>query len=86
MENPALVLAVFGWPVGMGLMMWFMGRQMGMGKSRHENAESEPGDSDPEKRLAVLQAERELVDAQLALLEASRLRDEQSAVRGEARR
>ena len=74
MENLPLILLVLACPVGMGLMMLFMGRgMMGMGKGgdAHGSPRSAPDDlpADVEKRLAVLQAQRQLLDAQIAAAE-----------------
>lgn len=62
-------------PVGMGLMMLFMGKGMtGMGRRGDEHAtmRDEPRPRvapDPEKQLALLQAHRQLLDAQIAAIE-----------------
>jgi hypothetical protein len=66
--NPIYLVAL-ACPVGMGLMMFFMGKgMMGMGKGggTHDEMPATPnGSADPEKRLAVLQAQRALIDAQI---------------------
>lgn len=76
------VLLALACPIGMVVMMLLMGRMMGMGK--HEDARPEPvaGDAlpaDPEKRLAVLQAQRQLLDAQIAAAEDGPARAESPA-------
>ena len=68
MENLPLVLLALACPLGMVLMMLFMGRGMtGMFKRGHSDNSPATADlpSDPEKRLAVLQAQRQLLDAQI---------------------
>lgn len=73
MENLPLILLVLACPIGMGLMMLFMGKgMMGMGRGdRHDGAMDMSGSmpADPEKRIAVLQAQRQLLDAQIALMD-----------------
>ncbi len=73
MENLPLILVALACPVGMGLMMLFMGRgMMGMGKGdKHEPKATLVEDlpADPEKHLAVLQAQRQLLDARIAAAE-----------------
>ena len=73
MGNLPFILIALACPVGMGLMMLLMGRgMMGMGKRRNHD---EPADdaspempADPDKRLAILQAQRQLLDAQIGAL------------------
>ena len=92
METLLLPLAVLACPVGMAVAMWLMGRgMMSMGGPRHEHRASgdaapSTGTNDPEKRLAVLQAERELVEAQIARLEESKRREELRVMDDEAAR
>lgn len=73
MEYLPFALIALACPVGMGLMMLFMGRgMMGMGGGdKHDAANdmSEPMPADPEKRMALLQAQRQLLDAQIAAAE-----------------
>ena len=68
MENLPIILLALACPIGMGLMMLFMGRgMMGMRRSR-DQAFAPPADgppADPNEQLAVLLGERELVDAQI---------------------
>ncbi len=70
MQYLPFALIALACPVGMGLMMLFMGRgMMGMGKKDDVHSEfAEP--DDPDKRLAVLQAQRALIDAQMAAMSA----------------
>lgn len=71
MENLLPLVLLAACPVVMGLGMWFMGREMRMdGNGRMQHASS--ADADPEQCLAVLQAERELIEARLRLEEAQR--------------
>ncbi len=69
--NPIYLLAL-ACPIGMGLMMLLMGRgMMGMGKGdgKRDAMPATPVESgDSEKRLAVLQAQRALIDAQMAAM------------------
>ena len=64
MEGILLALALLACPVGMGLMMWFMSKRMGshsMGNAnRQGNAVS------PEERLALLEAEKQAPECQIA--------------------
>lgn len=68
MEGNAIFLLVMGLacPIGMGLMMWLMNRQM--------SQQSEPLSSDNQKRLSptdrlvALQEERQTLDAEIAEL------------------
>lgn len=72
--NP-LYLLVLACPIGMGLMMLFMGKgMMGMGRGgKRDDAMELPASmaADPEKRLAVLQAQRQLLEAQIASMDDS---------------
>ena len=74
MEYLPFALIALACPIGMGLMMLVMGRgMMGMGGAGNRNnaTNDEPDEPplDPEKRLAVLQAQRQLLDAQIAAAE-----------------
>ena len=70
MQYLPFALLALACPLGMGLMMLFMGRgMMGMGKKDDGHSETSVGaasgfvqSDDPGKRLAVLQAQRELID------------------------
>lgn len=69
--NPVYLIAL-ACPIGMALMMYLMAKgMMGMGGSKHEAPAdtTEPLPSDPDKRMAVLQAQRQLLDAQIAAAE-----------------
>ncbi len=73
MQYLPFVLLALACPLGMILMMRFMDRgMMGMGNGHdaHEATAELPSDlpTDPEKRLAVLQAQRQLLDAQIAAM------------------
>lgn len=73
MEYLPLILVALACPIGMGLMMLLMGRGM-MGMSRRDKHDAsqdspEPMSADPEKRMALLQAQRQLLDAQIAAAE-----------------
>ena len=70
MQYLPFALLALACPVGMGLMMLFMGRGM-MGMGKKDDARSEFAESDdPDKRLAVLQAQRALIDAQMDAMRA----------------
>lgn len=77
MDNLPFILLALACPIGMGLMMLLMGRgMMGMGKSGdtspdvgEDRRDAGPLSDDPAKRLAVLQAQRQLLDAQMAAME-----------------
>lgn len=70
MGNLPLIIVALACPIGMGLMMLLMGRgMMGMGRGDKHDAATNMPDSmlaDPEKRMALLQAQRQLLDAQIA--------------------
>ena len=71
MQHLPFILLALACPLAMILMMRFMDRgMMGMGNGHeaHEATGNAPSDlpADPEKRLAVLQAQRQLLDAQIA--------------------
>lgn len=69
--NPIYLVAL-ACPIGMGLMMFLMSKGM-MGGSKHGAATdiSEPRPADPDKQMAILQAQRQLLDAQIAAAEES---------------
>lgn len=73
MDNLPLILLAVACPLGMVLMMVLMGRgMMGMGKGEHHEEPARAIDdlpTDPDKRLAVLQAQRALLDAQISAAE-----------------
>ena len=72
MESLPFILLALACPIGMGLMMLLMGKGMtGMGGSKGDIAADIPESmpSDPDKRMAVLQAQRQLLDAQIAAAE-----------------
>ena len=75
MENLPFILLALACPIGMGLMMLFMGKgMMGMGHGdKHDAATEMPNEmpADPEKRMALLQAQRQLLDAQIAATQKS---------------
>lgn len=77
MENLPLILLALACPVGMGLMMLFMGKgMMGMGHGdKHEPEATSAPSADPEKQLALLQAQRQLLDAQIASMDTEREAD-----------
>ena len=76
MDYVPFVLIALACPIGMGLMMLFMGKgMMGMGhRSETEANPARPG-GDLEKELAVLQAQRELIDGRITAREAEFRKD-----------
>jgi hypothetical protein len=62
--NPLLLLAVLACPIGMGVMMLFMGREM-MGGKRNNGGESEAGSSS----LADMKAEQARLAEKIQALE-----------------
>lgn len=77
-----IYLVALACPVGMGLMMFFMGKgMMGMGGGdKHEPDKTVTPSADPEKQLALLQAHRQLLDAQIASMERTAGRESDAAV------
>ena len=77
MENLPFILLALACPLGMGLMMLFMGKgMMGMGHADKQEPDTIVTPSaDPEKRLALLQAQRQLLDAQIASMDTEREAD-----------
>lgn len=73
MDNLPLILLALACPIGMVLMMMLMGRgMMSMGNGAHpkDPAATATGlAADPDERLAVLQEQRQLLDAQIAAAE-----------------
>lgn len=80
-----IYLVALACPVGMGLMMLLMGKgMMGMGRGdRHEPDAATPPSADPDKQIAVLQAQRQLLDAQIASMERPDVRESGAGVAGE---
>lgn len=82
METLPFILLALACPIGMGLMMLFMGKgMMAMGRGdKHDPSKEAPVlPADPEKRMALLQAQRQLLDAQIEAAqdsEAARASDE----------
>ena len=61
--NPQLLFAVamLACPIGMGLMMWLMNKNMGSNQSH-----STPKDQTAAERLAALRAQRQTLEAEIA--------------------
>jgi hypothetical protein len=76
MENVLVGLAVLACPVGMGLMMWFMGK--GMFGAKRTGGSSRPGSVDE------LRAEHRRLGAQIEELEGKASRDEDARELAEA--
>lgn len=66
--NPIFLLFTLACPVGMGLMMWLMAKDMNMQPS-HAKTSDQP-EADSGDRLTVLYQERELLETEIAELEA----------------
>ncbi len=66
--NPALLLLLLACPVGMGLMMLFMGRNMRMGGGRHRPVDRAEPDT---RSLADLKAEQARIAERIDVLEKS---------------
>ncbi len=84
MENLPFILLALACPVGMGLMMLFMGKgMMGMGRGdKHGPEATSTPSADPEKQLALLHAQRQLLDAQIASMDTEREADSVSRDEG----
>lgn len=86
MEGLLLPLALLACPVGMGVMMYFMSRAMtGGGHQAPAQPSRLASGGDPEMRLAVLQAERELLETKIRLVEEQGSQGPVRAARDEAR-
>lgn len=63
-SGPFLVIALLACPIGMGLMMLFMGRSMGMGRNKHEKSTDATADGRSLAELKAMQARlAEKIDA-----------------------
>ncbi len=59
-----LAVAILGCPIGMGIMMWMMNKQMG---GQHNQAVSEDQlPADPAARLVALREQRAALEAEIA--------------------
>lgn len=67
MEGTLLSLAVLACPVGMGLMMWFMGKGKGKDQAAHNGSSRDSLES--RDSLADLRAEHARLGADIARLE-----------------
>ena len=67
--DPVILLVVLACPIGMGLMMWLMNKNMSGQKSHLMSNDQLP--TNTAKRLAELQEQRQILEAEIA--EASRI-------------
>ena len=62
--NPLLLVAVLACPIGMGLMMWMMNKNMGSQPGHSMSGDQQP--VRPAERLAALRAQRQALEAEIA--------------------